>query len=298
MEYKIHPVCELFPPMTPAEFADLKADIQAHGQIEPITVFKGHILDGKNRYRVCQELGLEPIVEEWVREGSMVAWAASKNMQRRSLTVGQRALIGDALVPMFEREAKAKQAAQGPRGQEGGRGNKPLASRDAKGLPVPKSPKSAALAAASVGVSEKTIERVHRVAKAAPQKLPKIRSGEITAKEAEREVKEEKAASSVKDGEGRPVDERLAPIFLDKSLDELMRAIRAAMTKYDELRKEPIGRFLSEGAYSHLDAARNEVRASRPYAPCPGCREGCKACKDSGWVPKWVWQGFPEEARR
>ena len=287
--------------MTPAEFADLKADIKAHGQVDPIMVFKDHILDGKNRYKVCRELGIEPVVQEWAGPGSMVAWAVSKNLQRRSLTTGQRAVVGNALVPMFEREAKAKKAAEisATMSKSGVSGESSrLPAKAGNRFPVPRAPTSTAKAAQSVGVSRGTIDRVHRVAKAAPAKLGEIRSGEKTVRQAEREVKEEKAASSVKDGEGRPVDARLAEIFTDRSLDDLMRILRGAMTAYDKLRELPIGKFLSAGARSHLEAAWNEVRASRPYAPCPGCKEGCRACKDSGWVPKWVWNGFPEEARR
>lgn len=73
-------------------FDSLVADIRAHGQHEPISLFNGKIIDGRNRYRACLEAGVEPRyrhyegTEEW-----LVQFILSENLERRHLTSDRRA---------------------------------------------------------------------------------------------------------------------------------------------------------------------------------------------------------------
>lgn len=93
MAMPIHDVCSLFPPMTPEEFADLKASLAEHGLREPITTHRGLVVDGRNRLKACEELGIEPRFAEWDGDGSLLAFVADKNLARRHLTASQRAAI-------------------------------------------------------------------------------------------------------------------------------------------------------------------------------------------------------------
>jgi ParB-like chromosome segregation protein Spo0J len=92
-----HPAAELIPPMTDAEFLALVEDIIDHGQREPIVVHEGLILDGRHRFRACQEIGIEPRVVEWDGEGSPEAFVISMNLHRRHLNESQRAMIAARL---------------------------------------------------------------------------------------------------------------------------------------------------------------------------------------------------------
>lgn len=83
--YALHPLCELFPPLTGADFDALRDDIAASGQREPIRLYEGKILDGANRYRACVELGIEPRVEGWSGTDP-AAFVLSANMHRRHMT--------------------------------------------------------------------------------------------------------------------------------------------------------------------------------------------------------------------
>lgn len=48
------------PEMSKAQFAELVEDIRLHGQLLPIWVQGGEIIDGRKRSRACAELGIEP----------------------------------------------------------------------------------------------------------------------------------------------------------------------------------------------------------------------------------------------
>lgn len=93
-----HPLANLFPLMSDEEYAELKRDIAAHGQIELVTLHEGAILDGRNRYRACMELGITPNTETFHANGlSALDYVIAKNLKRRHLSESQRAMIAAKL---------------------------------------------------------------------------------------------------------------------------------------------------------------------------------------------------------
>ena len=60
-----HPAADIFPLLGGADFEALKANIAEHGQLDPIWTFQNQILDGRNRYRACRELGIEVTTKAW-----------------------------------------------------------------------------------------------------------------------------------------------------------------------------------------------------------------------------------------
>ncbi len=103
-EYEIHPAATLFPMMDSDSFQRLKADIKENGQEKCITFFDGHLLDGRNRMKACEELGIEPSIEEIEDSGDgkfdPFRWVLSVNLHRRHLTESQRAMVAAKLATL------------------------------------------------------------------------------------------------------------------------------------------------------------------------------------------------------
>jgi hypothetical protein len=104
MELEFHPVSELFPLIEGAEFEELKADIKERGLLEKITLHPdGSILDGRNRYRACKELGIDFETTTWKGNGDPTSFVISRNVLRRHLSPGQRACIAVEAVRLRKR---------------------------------------------------------------------------------------------------------------------------------------------------------------------------------------------------
>jgi hypothetical protein len=93
----IHPLAEIFPPMADDQFAALVADIRDNGLREPIILHDGQVLDGRNRYRACVEIGIEPMTRPWDGRGDPLDYVVSKNLHRRHLNPSQLSMVGDRI---------------------------------------------------------------------------------------------------------------------------------------------------------------------------------------------------------
>jgi len=91
---KPHPLANQFPMMSAPEFEALKADIEENGLNDKILLFQGKILDGRNRYQACLDVGIEPEYEDFsgtYEEAQQLS--ASANLTRRHLSKSQKAMV-------------------------------------------------------------------------------------------------------------------------------------------------------------------------------------------------------------
>lgn len=100
--YEFHEVANIFPMMSDEEYRTLVRDIGENGQRVPIYLWQNKIVDGRNRYKACCELGIAPLVEQWDGEGSLISFVVSLNLNRRHLDTSQRAMVAARLANLGE----------------------------------------------------------------------------------------------------------------------------------------------------------------------------------------------------
>mgnify|MGYP001052839394 CR=1 FL=1 len=103
----IHEAANIFPMITGADFAALRDDIKANGLLEPIILCNGKILDGRNRYAACLDVGIEPAYQDYYGEQTPLDYVISKNLHRRHLNETQRAVVASKIANM-ERPSSSK----------------------------------------------------------------------------------------------------------------------------------------------------------------------------------------------
>lgn len=91
-----HPLADAFPLMDGPAYEELKDRIGRNGLLHPITVYEGRILDGRNRKRACQDLGIA--CPEKVYTGDDPAgFVWDENAARRQLNAAQVAMAASKL---------------------------------------------------------------------------------------------------------------------------------------------------------------------------------------------------------
>jgi N6-adenosine-specific RNA methylase IME4 len=178
--YEVHPSAARFP-LKPDEVASMGESIREHGQEEDIVTYQGMILDGRTRLSGCHLAGVEPRFREWNGEcGTPVTYIGVKNLERRHMETGQRAMIGADLREDLLEESKARQVAGLKRGSEAPVSAN-LRSREDAG-------KASETAAAIARVSPRSIETAAEIKRRDPAKAQQVRDGELTLNAAKREL--------------------------------------------------------------------------------------------------------------
>jgi hypothetical protein len=165
---KYHPLSAFFPMLAPADFDDLVEDIRAKGQLEPIVIYDGKVLDGRNRYEACEMLGIKVKSRELPKGVKPLDYVISANLKRRQLTDGQKVGIMRRIYP------------------NEGKGQPPKSN-------VPTGTLTRVQIAQAAGVSENTVQRFDSAASHADLR-DKMAAGEMTPRQAEREYTRRKAA--------------------------------------------------------------------------------------------------------
>ncbi len=114
---EVHEAANIFPRLSMDDLAELADDIEANGLHDPIELLDGKIIDGRNREIACRIAGVEPEYID-VKITDPVAYVMSKNLHRRHLTTGQRAMVAAKMKELYATQAKERQRLSAGRGKK------------------------------------------------------------------------------------------------------------------------------------------------------------------------------------
>ena len=78
--------------MDPGAFDELAEDIKLNGLLTPIVTYEDKILDGRNREKACEKVGVEPRYVPYAGS-TPLSYVISLNLKRRHLDESQRAMV-------------------------------------------------------------------------------------------------------------------------------------------------------------------------------------------------------------
>jgi ParB-like chromosome segregation protein Spo0J len=88
------------PDLSSADLTALQDSIATLGQLVPIVVYRGKVIDGRKRLAVCRALGVEPYILVISDDATATEYAAALNLLRTHYSAGQRAMYGAALATL------------------------------------------------------------------------------------------------------------------------------------------------------------------------------------------------------
>lgn len=196
VKYTSHAAAKAFPLLDAKDYELLKEDIRVNGVRNPIIVMGGEILDGRNRYAACEDLKIDPPIEEY-RGSDAIGLIISQNILRRHLTDDQRvAIVAKLRGPEIAGRAEARmQSTQ----MAGNKRNPGFSENEKAGIHTHKE------VAKEAQVSPGKAHAVLGVAKHAPEVLDDIVAGKTKIAAAAKKVAEVKKAKAKASGKVKPV---------------------------------------------------------------------------------------------
>ena len=180
---KIHSELQtLLPALSEKEYAGLEKDILERGCISAIAVWNDTIVDGHNRYEICQKHGIpfEVKLLEFATLGDAMFWAWTHQENRRNLTPFQKAELARKFKPQIEKQARER--------QRGGQGGVLLCQASDKAIDTKKE------LAALAGISHDTMHKAEFLSDHADEETKeKLRQGKTTINREYKQAKEKAA---------------------------------------------------------------------------------------------------------
>lgn len=204
----------IYPEMQPDEFERLRTDIFTNGYDpkNPVWLFEGEIIDGWNRYKACQALGITPTFRTF--EGSTLdaLQFLVRTNNRRDLNSSQRAAIAveaEDLIAVLKDEANKRMIEAGKHGGDGGRGNvkETPPSLMTEGLSRTQNETRTKLAQ-NFNTSAGYISEASRIKKENPQAFEAIKSGQKAITEVKKEEKQKEFERRKNEFISPPKDEK------------------------------------------------------------------------------------------
>jgi len=293
---RIHPAATIFPLMDEAAYQALKADIETNGQKEPVVFYRKQLLDGRNRARACEELGLRVGECELDDSDDPIAYVLSANLHRRHLTSGQRAVVAIEIEPMLAGEAEARQKSGKSSDMSAGGRGKTLGNSLPK---VSDDGKATQQAAKLTGTNRQYVGDAKKIKATAPEMMADIKSGKITIPAAKKKLEKGKPAPDREPGddtdaiEAEKAADQKTLAELQAPYDELLTALVKVRKMWNSLAGDKFHAVHCAQKNQRVTTALTDCRAAistaRPACKCKRCAgKGCQKCHQSGYWPKSV----------
>lgn len=251
----------LIPPLSGDEREALEASLLAEGCRDALVAWGEVLVDGHNRYAICQEHGIpfEVRQRQFESREDAVVWIIQNQFARRNITAFVRAELALKLKDVIAVKAKANMAAGG--------GDKKSGFQNF-GNPVTTPIHTDKELAKVADVSHETIRKVETVTTKAPEPIrEKARQGELSVDRAYRLTKAldaaapEVQAAAIEHG---AVDPQLVTLMNDKKHTETVRALLASgcLQPGDESEAIPMREASAWDLQGVLRRAEQEHRAA------------------------------------
>jgi N6-adenosine-specific RNA methylase IME4 len=210
IDLKNHPAADRFPMMDDDRYAELRDGMRENGftKNNPVKLFEGKILDGRNRYKAAVELGIEAHFEPVTGNPFKIAWAL--NGQRRDLAADQRAVIAQLLefhaneydaisfsVTANANKKRAEALAARDRKDDGTMASSPVTTCDDTGRDhaAEADGRSSTAKAKASGTNRGAVDRASKLIREAPHLAEKVAHGEMKSTQAHRMLRKAKIAN-------------------------------------------------------------------------------------------------------
>lgn len=200
---KTHEAAELFPLMVGAEFQELVNSIKANGLLKPIELYGGMLLDGRNRYKACQEAGVPHRFIDIPETTDPFEYVWAINAERRHLAQGQKGVIYELQQRKSaqwkeERDRRQEEANRArSESQVGISKEEKKRERELSRDNRRSEPKTHEKSAQATGASTATQARAQALVNKRPDLAEKVASGETTLTNATRIAKKEELKEAV-----------------------------------------------------------------------------------------------------
>ena len=191
MNIKINPELKsLIPPLSEDERSQLEKNLLEHGCRDPLVVWDGVLLDGHNRYEICQRhgLGYDTVALEFESLEQARIWMRDNQMGRRNLSAAWRIDLQLAnkedLAKIGEKERSKKKVGNKNAAKE----KTTLSQNDNDKPPAPKHNTQAEVAKAA-NTSTGMVGMAEVVRKQAPELWEKAKRDEVTVSAAYKTIK-------------------------------------------------------------------------------------------------------------
>lgn len=200
---ELHPVTAIFPDMTDEQQERLTESIRLHGLAQPIVLWRGKIIDGRNRWICGLNAGLaweDRHFREWDGEEDQLhdyVWELNGNDCRRHLDKSALAAIAADI-------KKGKQAVlaasvsekRSEAGKQGGRGHRKQNGTNTVLLCMDGEADATKAVAAQVGVSPTYVQLAERIQEKSPEVFAEVKQGRKTVTKAAKELGIRKSANA------------------------------------------------------------------------------------------------------